>query len=130
MKDTPPSTAFLKHRRRTYAWRGAGIGALLGILTLGGMALWAIKSSKPDAIEGMVFLQVWLGAPVYMFLGAVLSFLIAIVNSMGMLGHWIAMALGPLIYLSIPLNWGMLGFVIGWLAGNPRTSTKEANRPA
>jgi hypothetical protein len=120
--DATPTSNASRKRRRIYAWRGAGIGALLGLLTLVGMILFAVKSSNPEATEGMIFLQVFLGAPVYMIIGLVLGGLVAASHAIGISSQWAEMLM-PVVYLSIPLNGGMFGFIIGWLVGNAHNSS-------
>jgi len=99
----PTSDTFQKRRRRVYAWRGAWIGAVLGILMVGGMTIF-LTSHTSDAIEARGDIAVLLGAPtdiLFMIMWPVF---------------------GPRIdaSLGIPLNWAMFGFVIGWLVGNAR----------
>ena len=119
----PTSVAFRK-RRLVFAWRGASIGAVMGILVVGSMALFVVKSSNKEAGEGMGYLLEFLGAPTISVLVKVLRILTTVANKIGLPSQWVGMVMGPLItLLSIPLNWGMFGFVIGWLVGNfPKSS--------
>ena len=104
----PISDVFLKHRRRVYAWRGAVIGAVLGILMVGGMTIF-FTSHTPDAIEARGDIEVLLGAPANTLFRILLP------------------VFGPRIDISlgIPLNWAMFGFVIGWLVGNARNPPQD-----
>jgi len=123
----PTSNASRKRRRQIYAWRGAAIGAVAGILVVGSMAFVLVKSSDPWAIDAMGYLLGVLSAPVGWFFGIIMRFLTTVSNEIGLSGQWAQMVMGSLImFLSIPLNWGMFGFIIGWLFGNsPGYSSTE-----